>query len=133
MPVSEKKPGESPVYRNPNFKDQLLGGPSADVQDMKTAMLRSCAVHPNNNALGTIIRKQGEQDSIKYITYREWLERATAVGSGIIHENLAHQPEGENLKFVGIFSRNRPEWTTVDFACLLYKMTTIPLYDTLGD
>lgn len=55
------------------------------------------------------------------------------MGSGILHENLQFQPEGEPYKFVGIFSRNRPEWTILDIACLLHGITTIPLYDTLGD
>lgn len=37
------------------------------------------------------------------------------------------------MKFVGIFSRNRPEWTIVDLASVLFGYTTIPIYDTLGD
>lgn len=94
VPVTEKKPGESPILRSPNFKDGLLGGPTPDIQDMKTALLKSCTAHANNNALGIIVRQQGQADSIKYITYRQWLENATALGSGIIHEKLAHQPEG---------------------------------------
>lgn len=34
---------------------------------------------------------------------------------------------------VGIFSKNRKEWTIVDIACVLFRMTTVPLYDTLGE
>ncbi len=34
---------------------------------------------------------------------------------------------------LGIFSKNRIEWALIDFACLLYNIPTIPLYDTLGD
>lgn len=34
---------------------------------------------------------------------------------------------------MGIFSRNRPEWTIIDMASILYGYVTIPLYDTLGD
>lgn len=56
MAVSEKKPGESPVYRNPQFKDKILDGPG-DIKDMKKAILTSCATHGKNNSLGTIIRK----------------------------------------------------------------------------
>lgn len=37
------------------------------------------------------------------------------------------------MKFVGIFSKNRPEWTVVDVGCILYNIVTIPIYDTLGD
>lgn len=37
------------------------------------------------------------------------------------------------MRFVGIFSKNRAEWSTVDAAAVLFKVTTIPIYDTLGD
>jgi long-subunit acyl-CoA synthetase (AMP-forming) len=59
---------------------------------MKTALLKSCHQHADNNCLGTIVRKEGEKDSINYITYKELLEQSTAVGSGIINEKLFYQP-----------------------------------------
>jgi long-chain acyl-CoA synthetase len=37
------------------------------------------------------------------------------------------------MKFIGIFCKNRPEWSIVDIGCLLYNIVSIPLYDTLGD
>lgn len=37
------------------------------------------------------------------------------------------------MKFVGIFSRNKVEWTLTDVACSIYGIVTIPIYDTLGD
>ena len=36
------------------------------------------------------------------------------------------------MKMIGIFSKNREEWTLVDVANMLYGNTMIPLYDTLG-
>lgn len=54
--VTEKKQGESAIYRNPMFKDKILDGPG-DVKDMKKAILDSCSLHTKNNCLGTIIRK----------------------------------------------------------------------------
>ena len=36
------------------------------------------------------------------------------------------------MKFVGIYSKNRLEWLLTDFACVLFGLTSIPLYDTLG-
>lgn len=88
------------------FKDGLIDGPPG-IKDIKNALLTSVAKHGKNNALGTIIKKQGEPDTIKYITYDELLEEAVFLGSGIVHDNLAFQPEGEDLRFVGLFSRNR--------------------------
>ena len=34
---------------------------------------------------------------------------------------------------MGIFSKNRAEWSIVDIACCLFKIISIPIYDTLGD
>lgn len=34
---------------------------------------------------------------------------------------------------IGIFSKNRLEWTITDIAANLFNLTTIPIYDTLGD
>ena len=70
--------------------------------------------------VGKIVRKEGQKDSIEYKTYDEVLKEASIIGSAINHEKLYHQPEGEKLKFIAIFSRNRPEWTIVDLACVLY-------------
>lgn len=36
------------------------------------------------------------------------------------------------MKLVGIFSKNRYEWMVADMACMLYGLTIVPLYDTLG-
>lgn len=55
------------------------------------------------------------------------------MGSGIIREKLYSTPENEKLRMVGLFSKNRVEWSLTDVACLLFNITTIPIYDTLGD
>lgn len=33
---------------------------------------------------------------------------------------------------MGIYSKNRYEWFLTDWACVLFGITTVPLYDTLG-
>lgn len=33
---------------------------------------------------------------------------------------------------VGIYSKNRYEWFITDWACVLFGLTSVPLYDTLG-
>ena len=130
--VSEKKPGETPVFRYPDFKDHLLTSSHPSIRTMKDVFKNSFAQFPANNMLGSIVRED-KNEYIKYHTYSEVKGSAVAVASGIIHEKLFHQPEGESLKFIGLFARNRPEWSIVDIACALYGFTTIPIYDTLGD
>ena len=130
--VSEKKPGESQIFRFPEFKDGLLDGPAPDIKTIKQAMIHSFKQYGGNNMLGKIVRED-DKEHIDYLSYHQAKEAAVSLASGIIHEKLFSQPEGERLKFVGLFSRNRPEWSIVDLACLLYGMTTVPIYDTLGD
>ena len=36
------------------------------------------------------------------------------------------------MKFIGIYSKNRYEWLVTDWACVLFGLTSVPLYDTLG-
>ncbi len=57
------------------------------------------------------------------------------MGSAIITLGLApRRSEYQNysLKPVGVFSKNREEWVLLDIACVLYGLTLVPLYDTLG-
>ncbi len=45
-----------------------------------------------------------------------------------------YNTDGEGkFNYVGIFSKNRAEWSVVDAACVLFKLVSIPIYDTLGD
>lgn len=40
--------------------------------------------------------------------------------------------EGQKWKFMGIYAKNREEWTLSDMACMCQSGTTIAFYDTLG-
>lgn len=55
------------------------------------------------------------------------------MGSAIINEEFFNFDSESNLNFVGIFAKNRLEWSIVDLAGILYKIVTVPIYDTLGD
>jgi long-chain acyl-CoA synthetase len=43
-----------------------------------------------------------------------------------------HEFKDFKMKVIGIYSKNRTEWNETDMGCVLYGITTIPLYDTLG-
>ena len=61
-------------------------------------------------------------------TYAEVQERITNFGSGLVNRgHIAGQGT-----FVGIASRNCPEWVIVEQACNAYSQVLVPLYDTLG-
>lgn len=57
VPISEKKPGETPVLRHPQFKEGLFEGPTPDIKEMKSAFLYAFKKNENNEALGTIVRQ----------------------------------------------------------------------------
>ncbi|OQV24778.1 Long-chain-fatty-acid--CoA ligase 6 [Hypsibius exemplaris] len=63
-----------------------------------------------------------------WISYEETIKRAEYLGAGLIH----HGAKSENTTFIGIFSKNRPEWIITELACYTYSMVVVPIYDTLG-
>ena len=41
VPISEKLPGESPIYRNPSSLNNLVSSPHSEIHTMQDALLRS--------------------------------------------------------------------------------------------
>jgi len=83
-----------------------------------------CAAFPNpdGNLLGW---RQGE-GLYQWLSYRQVQERFLALGAGLVQ--IGFKPKD----FMGIFSRNRPEWVIAEQAANAYSMVVVPLYDTLG-
>lgn len=70
-------------------------------------------------------------------SYQEVDAIVRKLGAQIIEKKLATQVEDPEqnvtLKSVGIVSINREEWLVTDLACNMVGVTSVPLYDTLGD
>ena len=92
-PYTQKPEGESAIYRNPFTKDKLYDRPEEGVGTMKAAILNSAKRYANRPALGKIVKKENKSE-IESLTYKEALEQAHQVGSGIINEKLYSTPEG---------------------------------------
>lgn len=45
---------------------------------------------------------------------------------------MQYREKVNNMNFVGIYSKNRKEWFVFDWGCVLFGITSVPLYDTLG-
>ena len=56
VPVTEKKPGESSIYRDPKFRDGLVDGPAPNIKTIKDAVINAFSLYPANRMLGKIIR-----------------------------------------------------------------------------
>lgn len=73
-----------------------------------------------------------ERRTIENYTYQEIFQKAEQLGKAIIARKLDHLESVHSMRFLGIYSKNRLEWMITDIACILFGITSTPLYDTLG-
>ncbi|KAL4469391.1 hypothetical protein ABPG74_004644 [Tetrahymena malaccensis] len=131
-PVTEKKDGETAIYRNMQSKEKLFEYPSEDLQTLQAAIMKANSLYKDNEFIG---QRDENTKKFTYKTYGEEYLQARAVGTQIKRLNLAfktNEYKNIDLSLIGIYSKNRVEWNTVDMACALYGVTVVPLYDTLG-
>ena len=76
--------------------------------------------------------KTSESRTVKEHSYRTIYSQAYNLGKAIMANKLFFVEPERSMKIVGIFSKNRLEWFITDWACSLFGITTVPLYDTLG-
>ena len=69
------------------------------------------------------------------MTLHEVSEKAQEIASGCKALDLVPEVEAEGLtwRFIGIQSKNRKEWVMQHIANFHMGVTTVGLYDTLGD
>ncbi|KAL5105545.1 Long-chain-fatty-acid--CoA ligase 5 [Taenia crassiceps] len=134
--TSSYKPGiqnhaytlEGGIRVNPSYKDcvlpNILGNGSKCVHDLfKEAM----SLGGNRPFLGTHVTPTSPYE---WQTFSEVYACVKKFGSGLrTLESLSLEP----FKCVGVYGKNRPEWLISQYACFSYKLTTVPLFDTLGE
>ena len=56
------------------------------------------------------------------------------IARGLMNLNLVPQVEGEGKlwRFIGVWSKNRLEWTETQLASMHYNMTTVGFYDAMS-
>ena len=148
VPVTDPKPGETAIYRNPKHKDALLVAPTNGVRTMQELFLKNFKDSPDREFLGYRPLKGIEKDAktkknvqvfeerFEYFTWSQVETQAKAIGSAIENLGLApvkSQYKDYRIKFVGIHSKNTTHWILLDIANMLFGYTTMPLYDTLGE
>uniref|UniRef100_K3XB95 Long-chain-fatty-acid--CoA ligase n=1 Tax=Globisporangium ultimum (strain ATCC 200006 / CBS 805.95 / DAOM BR144) TaxID=431595 RepID=K3XB95_GLOUD len=69
----------------------------------------------------------GQLGDYEWVTYGEFLSDVDALSSGMRREFGL-----ERNDIVGVFSKNRYEWSLVEHSCNRMTYTLVPLYDTLG-
>jgi len=53
VPVSEKKEGETPIYRNPKYTSQLVFEPAPGITSLQDLVVFGHTNYPNNELFGT--------------------------------------------------------------------------------
>ena len=133
VPISEKKEGETAIYRNTNVKQNFAKLSVPELNTLQDVFLNGVKNFPNDNLIGTRNPKNGNKYEKKSFLNVEKI--CNKIGSGILNLNLEKKVKEENypeMELISIFSKNREEWLFLDFACVLYNLTMVPLYDTLG-
>jgi long-chain acyl-CoA synthetase len=85
---------------------------------------------PDNNCLGHV-----EGDKYVWRTYAEAHKEAEALAKVLFSDSMVPITEGDgkDLKMMGLYSRNRPEWAIVNWAVMHFSGTVVTLYNTLGE
>ncbi|KAI9103146.1 hypothetical protein DFS34DRAFT_607642 [Phlyctochytrium arcticum] len=71
-----------------------------------------------------------------WLTFEEAGKRAKQFGAGLLQLKGIERPQRTQdtvpagSQMVGLFMGNCPEWIITDYACTLYGLVTVPLYDT---
>lgn len=139
-PVTQPKKGETAIYRNVKHKDSLWTLPQSGVKTVQELVLKNFTEEPGKAFLGQRPRKMNDTEDLE--EYYEWetnaqvQELSTALGSAIAHLGLTplkKQFRNYEIKFLAIYANNSREWILTDIANSLYGITTIPIYDTLGE
>lgn len=74
---------------------------------------------------------------MKWMNYRQIADTARDFAAGMQKLNLVPDidvaSEGKAMRFIGIQAKNRKEWCLVHLANMHLDVTTVALYDTLGE
>ncbi|KAI3644926.1 hypothetical protein MP228_011090 [Amoeboaphelidium protococcarum] len=136
IPSSEKKQGESAIYRHPKTPHGgplLKGHPqypevTTFYEGFQSGVKKAGARH----CMGTRV---GDGPYV-WETYSEIEQRVKALGSGLRELGLiSERTNGQDIKgtqMVGIYAKNCSEWLITQIACSAYSFVVVPLYDTLG-
>ena len=84
--------------------------------------------------MGTIVG-EGDQKRYEWITWRDAVYQAECLSYGFMHLGLVPEidAEGRKWRFISILAANCKEWIIAHVANMHQRITTIPLYQTLGN
>uniref|UniRef100_A0A915DVP2 long-chain-fatty-acid--CoA ligase n=1 Tax=Ditylenchus dipsaci TaxID=166011 RepID=A0A915DVP2_9BILA len=108
--------------------DELKRHRHEDATTLYEVVKRGARVSGNGPMLGQRIKQSNGEEPFVWIRYNEVLDRSETVARAF---RKLGQPAGQET-FIGIYSKNRPEWIIVEQATYAFNNVLVPLYDTLG-
>jgi len=137
IPTPDKADNETQVYRHLDAAELDL----FNCQPMHTlheVYAKRFKGNPHGDCFGR--REHDNEGKISDVISwysNEWvLRESEAFGSGLVNLSLVSEINEWNnmsLKFCGIYAKNCLEYCLLDIGCTLYGITSVPIYDTLGE
>ena len=122
---------ETGIYRNPLTisSQELTHSSNPYILTLQDSFLQSVKTHQNKAFLGT----RNENGVYIFKNYGEVHNLAMNLGSGLLNSDMVpviSEFLNYDLRFVGVFAKNREEILVCDLACVLFGFVSIALYDT---
>ena len=136
----EPKTGESSILRNPFVANgELRQKMHLGCETMWDSFEINFKLgRQKNNFIG--YRKKTDKDNLEnkftWMNYEEANEKLLNFSRGLSVMNLCPPIQLENedpMRFLGIYSRNKPEWLLSYLGAIRNSITIVTIYDTLGD
>lgn len=134
---SDKKENETHIFRHPDavHKDIFSCETVKTLQEVLEHRFKKL----NELYLGYRLVDSATQERNSFFTWKtngEVKDIATKFGSGLLELGLVPRKNSfkhYELSLLGFYSKNTVEYFIADLACILYDVTSVPIYDTLGE
>ncbi|KAI1711311.1 AMP-binding enzyme domain-containing protein [Ditylenchus destructor] len=108
--------------------DALMRCRYADATTLFEAVRRGARVSKNGPMLGYRVKQEDGSEPYVWMHYNEVIDRSVNLGRAL---RQLGQSVGQGT-FIGVYSRNRPEWIITEHATYAFNNVLVPLYETLG-
>lgn len=108
--------------------DQLHDVLEPDVTTLYHTVRRGARLSKNGPMLGVRRKLADGSEPYHWLHYEQVLQQAENCALGLRQLGI---PIGQSA-FIGVYSKNRPEWIIIEQAAFNFNNVLVPLYDTLG-
>lgn len=127
---------------DPKYYEDLWSQPNplGDIDTLYKVYRRNVAESPNMEFLGTRPKTGSNEKGqpifgdYEWMTYSDFDKVVANFSKGLMKLDLIPEVEGEGKKwrFLGIWAKNRWEWTCGLIGCMHYSATTVGFFDAMG-